>query len=76
MIQAQTIGKGQKLVIDLNLVKDRLPSKLLVLLNKHPFGTWWGEYKLVDGGVGLILELDDGTKYWFFEEELHRAESE
>ena len=71
MIRVETIEKGEKLLIDIALVRDRLPSSLLQLLNLDPFGVWLGGFKIVDGGVGLVLELKDGTKYWFYEEELH-----
>ncbi len=75
MIKVETIQKGERLFIDLDLVRDRLPENLLELLNKDPFGRWMGGFKLVDGGVGLVLEFEDGTKYWFFEEELYKVET-
>ncbi len=71
MIKAENLLKGQRLLIDLNRVKDRLPKDLLMKISKDPSGIWWGGYKMVDGNCfGLIIELADGSKPWFFEEEL------
>ena len=76
MIRVETIEKGEKLMIDISLVRDRLPFQLFQLVDSEPFGVWMGGFKLVDGGVGLVLELKDGSKYWFFEEELHSLEAQ
>tara|TARA_B100000700_G_C14752139_1_gene718075 strand:+ start:317 stop:541 length:225 start_codon:yes stop_codon:yes gene_type:complete len=71
MIIPQNLQKGQKLQIELRKVNDRLPSDVLEKLSAYPYGIWMGEYKMVDGNAfGLILELFDGSKMWFFEEEL------
>ena len=71
MINAKLLVKGQQLRVNLDRVKDRLPEELLRKLIEHPFGKWCGGYKMVDANAfGLILELEDGTQSWFFEEEL------
>ena len=70
MVQAEELVKGEKLRVDLAKVKDRLPSQVINLLSKASYGFWTGGYKIVDGGVGLVIELDDGTTCWFYEEEL------
>ncbi len=71
MIEASDLIKGQKLKINLDSVEDRLPSSLYKKLSHHPYGTWLGGYKMVDGNCfGLILQFDDGTTSWFFEKEL------
>ena len=62
--------KGQTLRVDLNEVKDRLPTKLFELLSNDPIGILVG-YKMVDGNqFGLVLKLNIGKTHWFFESEL------
>ena len=71
LVKAEQLTKGQILKVNLERVQDRLPEKLLRQLMDDPSGRWWGGYKLVDGNsFALILELKDGTKSWFFEDEL------
>ncbi len=75
MIQdSSKLKEGQILKVDLNRVKDRLPEKLFRILIKSPNGKLVG-YKMVDGNqFGLVLELDNGTSQWFFEDELSEIE--
>ena len=62
--------KGQRLKVDLQQVKDRLPFQLLDQLEIDPWGILVG-YKMVDGNqFGFVLELGNGTKNWFFQNEL------
>ena len=76
MIQAENLVKGQTLKINLKEVKDRLPQTLLKQLTIEPFGKLVG-YKMVDGNrFGLVLELTNGTKSWFFENELSEIAEE
>lgn len=64
------LQQGQKLRVDLSLVRDRLPDKLFSKLTNNPVGKLVG-YKMVDGNsFGLVLELEDGSSSWFFEAEL------
>ena len=64
------LEKGQRLKIELNLVKKRLPKRLLEKLISNSYGTLIG-FKMVDGNqFGLVLEIEDGSRLWFFEEEL------
>ncbi len=65
-----SLVKGQKLKVELEVVKDRLPREVLIQLQKEPYGQLIG-YKMVDGNnFGLVLELKNGCTSWFFEEEL------
>ncbi len=51
-------------------VHDRIPKKLAKLLKEDPSGTFLG-YKITDGqGIGMVLELSDGSIGWFFDYEL------
>ena len=70
------LEKGQFLNIELNKVKDRLPKKIFIEINKNPSGKLVG-YKMVDGNqFGLALELENGAIVWFFEDELTEIERE
>ena len=70
MIDSQNLTKGQRLKVDLEQVKDRLPKNIFKQLTIDPTGKLVG-YKMVDGNnFGLVLELTNGNKSWFFEHEL------
>ncbi len=70
MINSQNLVKGQTLHIKLDAVKDRLPKELFKQLTLDPYGKLIG-YKMVDGNsFGLVLELKNGVRSWFFEKEL------
>ena len=76
MVQAEALVKGQRLRVDLNKVRDRLPADLIKHLCNDPTGILIG-YKMVDGNAfGLVLELSDSLTSWFFEEELCLFDSE
>ena len=70
MIQSENLVQGQTLKVKLERVKDRLPKSLLKHLAIDPYGKLVG-YKMVDGNsFGLVLELRNGKRSWFFENEL------
>ena len=76
MVNSETLVKGQKLKVQLNKVKDRLPRNILIQLTIDPYGKLVG-YKMVDGNsFGLVLELSNGTTSWFFENELSETTEE
>ncbi len=61
---------GTKVRIFPEKVNDRLPGELAELLRQDPYGIFLG-YKITDGkGVGMVLKLRDGSKSWFFDNEL------
>ena len=67
---SKTLKKGQKLKIELNEVKDRLPKKILEIIKNNPSAELVG-YKMVDGNqFGLVVKLYNGEINWFFEKEL------
>ena len=74
MTQAATLSKiGTRVKVDLDRVRDRIPSSLLKTLSTDPRGRV-KDYKMTDGyGIGLILELSDGTSSWFFANEIVRG---
>ena len=54
-------------------VRDRIPSGLVATLKADPTGTVKG-YRMTDGtGVGVVVELADGTTSWFFDDEIIAA---
>ncbi|MEB3322669.1 MAG: DUF2862 domain-containing protein [Synechococcaceae cyanobacterium] len=54
-------------------VRDRIPAPLVATLQSDPTGTV-RDFKMTDGtGVGVVVELSDGTTCWFFEDEVAPA---
>ncbi len=65
-----TLKKGQKLRVEINEVKDRLPHNILEIIREEPVVELVG-YKMVDGNqFGLVVKLMNGEINWFFEKEL------
>ncbi|KGG16532.1 MULTISPECIES: DUF2862 domain-containing protein [unclassified Prochlorococcus] len=63
---------GSRVKINLDSVRDRISSNLIKKISSDPSATVM-DYKMTDGGgVGVVLKLADGTKNWFFENELGR----
>ena len=61
---------GSKIKINIERVRDRIPSYLINQLTEDPRGTVI-DYKMTDGrGIGLVLKLKDGSQNWFFEDEV------
>ncbi len=64
------LKKGQALRIEVEEVKDRLPKRIIVIIEKDPIAELVG-YKMVDGNqFGLVVKLCNGEINWFFEKEL------
>jgi hypothetical protein len=54
-------------------VRDRIPQDMVDLLKSDAFGTVT-EFRTVDGkGIGVVVELSDGSSSWFFEDEIVAA---
>ena len=62
---------GSKIKINIERVRDRIPSELIDQLSQDPRGTVI-DYKMTDGrgGIGVVLKMNDGSKQWFFEDEV------
>ncbi len=59
--------------VRISRVRDRIPAKLVELLKKSDVGKVIN-YKMTDGkGIGVIVELSDGTVSWFFDDEISPA---
>ena len=71
---SKNLIKGQKLKIEVEEVKDRLPRNILEIIKKEPLVELVG-YKMVDGNqFGLVVKLSNGEINWFFENELSVTE--
>ena len=71
MSQAASINIGSK--IRVTRVRDRIPQNLVDLLKADLSGTV-KEFRTVDGkGIGVVVELSDGSTNWFFEDEITAA---
>ena len=62
---------GSKIKINIERVRDRIPSYLINQLSEDPRGTVI-DYKMTDGigGIGVVIKLKDCSENWFFEEEI------
>ena len=68
MSQAASITSGSK--IRVSRVRDRIPQNLVNLLKADPSGTVT-DFRTVDGkGIGVVVELSNGSTCWFFEDEI------
>ncbi len=74
MSQAATLNRiGSKVKVNLDNVRDRIPSGLIAKLTNDPRGKVV-DYRMTDGdGIGFVLELSDGTTSWFFDDEIKRV---
>ncbi len=74
MTQAVSLKRiGSNVRVDLDRVKDRIPSSLVKQLQTDPRGKVL-DYKMTDGqGIGLVIELSNGETSWFFDEEIDKA---
>ena len=71
MSQAASITIGSQ--IRISRVRDRIPQNLVDLLKKDPTATV-KEFRTVDGkGIGVVVDLSDGSTSWFFEDEITAA---
>ena len=59
---------GSKIKINIERVRDRIPSYLINQLSEDPRGTVI-DYKMTDG-IGVVIKMNDGSKHWFFEDEV------
>jgi hypothetical protein len=74
MSQAATSGTVQiGTRVKITRVRDRIPAELVNLLRSDATGSVQG-FKMTDGsGVGVVVELSDGSSGWFFDDEIAPA---
>ena len=71
MTQGASISIGSK--IKITRVRDRIPQNLVDLPKTDASGTV-KEFRTVDGkGIGVVVELSNGSTNWFFEDEIAAA---
>ncbi len=64
---------GSSVKINLGMVQDQIPLTLTEKLRTDSTGKVMG-YKMTDGqGIGLILQLKDGSNCWFFSDEIDHS---
>ena len=68
---AVTIDIGSK--VRVTRVRDRSPAALVELLKADATGTVT-DFRTTDGkGIGVVVELSDGSTSWFFDDEIAPA---
>ena len=74
MAQTKVLPKiGSKIKININMVKDRLPAKLIDQISSNPRGIITG-YKMTDGrSIGITAKLQNGEEIWFFPQEIEKG---
>ncbi len=74
MAETKSLPKiGSKVKVNIDKVKDRLPSKLIDQIASNPRAVTTG-YKMTDGrGIGLVVKFQSGEENWFFPEEIERG---
>ena len=61
---------GNKVLVNLELSKDRLTKEIIDALKISSIGKIC-DFRITDGkGIGVVLKLSDGKEQWFFEEEI------
>ena len=61
---------GSSVQVNLELSKDRLTKEIIDAINISSVGKI-NDFRITDGkGIGVILELSNGKKQWFFEDEI------
>lgn len=71
MSQAATINVGSK--VRITRVRDRIPADMVEALKGNPTGTVTG-FRTVDGkGIGVVVQLSNGSTAWFFDDEISPA---
>tara|TARA_B100000401_G_C52443228_1_gene548367 strand:+ start:195 stop:584 length:390 start_codon:yes stop_codon:yes gene_type:complete len=61
---------GNSVLVNLELSKDRLTQEIIDAINVSSVGKI-SDFRITDGkGIGVVLQLSNGKKQWFFEEEI------
>ena len=61
---------GNSVQINLELSKDRLSKEIVEAINVSSVAKI-SDFRITDGkGIGVILQLSNGKKQWFFEDEI------
>jgi len=61
---------GSSVQVNLELSKDRLNKETIDAINVSSLGKV-SDFRITDGkGIGVVLQLSNGKKQWFFEDEI------
>ena len=61
---------GNSVQVNLELSKDRLTKEVIDAINVSSVGKI-SDFRITDGkGIGVVLQLSNGTEQWFFEDEI------
>ena len=61
---------GNFVQVNLELSKDRLTKEIIDAINVSSIGKI-SDFRITDGkGIGVVLQLSNGTEQWFFEDEI------
>ena len=61
---------GNSVQVNLELSKDRLTKETIDAINVSSLGKI-SDFRITDGkGIGVVLQLSNGKKQWFFENEI------
>ena len=61
---------GNSVQVNLELSKDRLNKETIEAINVSSLGKV-SDFRITDGkGIGVVLQLSNGKKQWFFEDEI------
>ena len=61
---------GDSVQVNLQLSKDRLTKEIIDAINISSLGEI-SDFRITDGkGIGVVLQLSNGSEQWFFEDEI------
>ncbi len=61
---------GNSVQVNLELSKDRLTKEIIDAINISSVGKI-SDFRITDGkGIGVVLQLSNGSEQWFFEDEI------
>ena len=61
---------GDSVQVNLELSKDRLTKEIIDAINISSLGEI-SDFRITDGkGIGVVLQLSNGSEQWFFEDEI------
>ena len=70
MLILDKVKIGSSVQVNLELSKDRLNKEIIDAINVSSLGKV-SDFRITDGkGIGVVLQLSNGKKQWFFEDEI------
>ena len=70
MLILDKVKIGNSVQVNLELSRDRLTKETIDAINVSSLGKI-SDFRITDGkGIGVVLQLSNGKKQWFFEDEI------